>query len=230
MVAGHHKAALNHVLCGPFHASRPKSGPMSVGYFREMRRKGRLALRLCGVRLLFALAALTLFSVPALAQVGSDTETAQAQAAILEAGTMAKLADMDFGVIAQPAAAGTVVLTPTPTATCATTGGLVRTGTCQAAEFAIMERRNGRARIRLLNGTTVTLTEPGGATMLLNNVTINVTDMTPIGGAPGWNLGHYQITSNSGIARFRLGGRLNVNAGQAHGTYTGTLNVQVNFN
>lgn len=173
---------------------------------------------------------LLLFPTHVLAQVGGDTETTQTQAAILQSGTMAKLSDLDFGTIAQPGAAGTVVLTPTPTPTCATTGGIVRTGACQAAEFAVMERSNGRVRIRDLNGGQLTLAGPGGATMLVNNLTISVTDMTPIGGGGGWNLGRYQITSSSGIARFRLGGRLNVNAGQAGGAYSGTLSIQVNFN
>lgn len=203
---------------------------MGLGYFRGIRAQGRSTLGQRAICALAALAAFILFPTPAFSQVGGDTETAQAQVALLEPGTLAKVADMDFGQIAQPLAAGTVVLTPTLTPTCTTTGGLVRTGNCQPAAFVIMERRNGRARIRLQNGNSVTLTGPAGATMLLNNITISVTDMTSIGGAPGWNLGRYNINSNSGIASFRLGGRLNVSAGQAHGAYTGTLNVQVNFN
>ena len=45
-----------------------------------------------------------------------------------------------------------------------------------------------------------------------------------IGGAP-----RYEIMSDSGIFAFRLGGRLNVAAGQRPGQYTGTFPVTVQY-
>lgn len=170
-----------------------------------------------------------LLPTPGLAQSAVSTE---AQVAILERGSVAKTGDMDFGQIAGTAASGTVVLTPTPTATCVTTGGLIRTGPCRAAEFAVRARRNGRIRIRETNGGTIVLAGPGGATMTLTDLTIDVSDMAYLGGGNGGggNFGRYEITSPGDLASFRLGGTLHVAAAQAPGTYTGTVDVRVQFN
>jgi hypothetical protein len=204
---------------------------MGLGYLRQSRPRGRLTLRQRAVCALLAALALILFPAQAFAQ--SDTDTAPSVAVILDTGTMAKSQDMDFGDIAQPSAAGTVVLTPTPTATCGITGGVVmRTGPCTAAEFAILGRKNWLVRIREQNGGTIVLTGPGGATMTVTNMTIDVTDMVnaPGGGNPPGTFGRYRIVSDAGFATFRIGGRLNVNANQAFGDYTGTLSIQVLFN
>jgi hypothetical protein len=201
---------------GNFHQSRPPRRPM-------LRQRAVCAL----------LTALVLFLVPAQAFAQSDTDTAEASAVILDTGTMSRIQDMDFGDIAQPSTAGTVMLTPTPTETCGINGGVnMRTGPCQAAEFAIMGRKNWIVRVREQNGGAVTLAGPGGATMIMNNMTINVTDMVnaPGGGNPPGTFGRYRITSDDGFATFRIGGTLNVNANQAFGDYTGTLSIQVLFN
>nr|WP_275950709.1 DUF4402 domain-containing protein [Croceibacterium selenioxidans] len=176
------------------------------------------------------LAALALAApLSALAQA-SGAATATAEAAILDPGTVVKTADMNFGQIAKPASAGTVVLVPTASATCNVTGGLVRTGTCQPAEFTVMGQKQGRVRMREQNGGIITLLGPGGATMQVTNITLSTTDLTPINGAGGWNLGRHEITSNNGTARFRIGGTLHVNANQQGGAYNGTLQLEVNFN
>ena len=134
---------------------------MGLGYFRKARPHGRPSLRHGAARALLAALALVLFPAQAFAQ--SDDEVVDARAVVLVSGTLAKIQDMDFGQIAQPSIAGTVTLSPTPIPTCGTTGGLVRTGPCEAAEFAIMGRKNDLARVRELNSGVVTLTGPGGA-------------------------------------------------------------------
>ena len=203
---------------------------MGLGYFRKARPHGRPSLRHGAARAL--LAALALVLVPAQAFAQSDDEVVDARAVVLVSGTLAKIQDMDFGQIAQPSIAGTVTLSPTPIPTCGTTGGLVRTGPCEAAEFAIMGRKNDLARVRELNSGVVTLTGPGGATMTMTNISIGVSGMVAAngGGNPVGNLGRFRITTDSGIGYFRLGGRLNVNANQAPGLYDGTLEIQVVFN
>ena len=182
---------------------------------------------------LFALLAVALFPATAFAQfVGSDTETVEARIGILEPGTMVKLQDMDFGQIAQPLAAGTVTLTPTPSPTCGTSAGIVRTGTCHAAIFAVMGRKNLLVRIREVNGGVISLTGSAGGTMTVTNLTISVTDLqsAPGGGNPAGTFGRYRITNDSGVGTFRIGGRLNVGANQTPGVYNGVLNMQVVFN
>lgn len=199
---------------------------MGRGDLGRRRRTARRTSRLRASGRRFAALTLALIPTPGLAQ---DTVSSEARVAILGPGSIAKAADMDFGQIAQPGNTGTVVLTPTPTATCTTTGGLVRTGTCRAAEFIVRETGQGRVRIYEENGGTVTLTGPGGATMQITNFTLDVTDMTPINGAGG-SLGRFHITSSSGLASFRIGGTLHVAAAQPPGAYTGTLDMRVQFN
>jgi hypothetical protein len=113
---------------------------------------------------------------PAAAQQVANA-SARTQISIQTPGSMAKTADMNFGSIAQAAAAGTVVLTPDITASCTTTGGLIRTGVCRAAGFSVVGRHNWLVRIREMNSGVVTLNGPGGATMTMTALTLGVTNL-----------------------------------------------------
>ena len=170
--------------------------------------------------------ALALLPVPAFAQ---QSQSFDMTLTMLTPGSIAKVSDMDFGQIARPNAAGTVVLSPSASATCTTTNGLVQTGNCQAAHFSILGRRNWRVRIRETSGT-VTLNGPAGATMSMTNVTFASADLSTRPGGNGWNLGNYNIDNVSGFADFYLGGTLNVGALQQPGVYNGTVNIQIQFN
>ena len=197
---------------------------MGPEIFRQLRRSAR---RLRGA-LPLAAALAWLGAVPAQAQV-QDTETANTAAIISTPGTMIKVADMDFGQII-PAAGGSVTLSPAGSATCTLTGSVIHGGTCQAARFVIQGIRTWKVRLKNQSGSAIVLTGPAGATMTLNSISIGRIGMTSIAGGGGWNLGTYEITANSGIAEFYLGGRLNVGAAQAPGVYTGTIEVQIHFN
>jgi hypothetical protein len=177
-----------------------------------------------------AVLAFALFWTPAQAQVQTDTGTARAQAAILDRGSVANVADMDFGQIAQSSNPGTIVLAPQANPPCTVTGGLIRTGVCRAARFSVYGKKNGRFRIRQNTGGQVTLNGPGGATMSLTNITFAASGMTSVNGANGWNLGNWRIDNNSGIGEFYLGGTLNVNAAQAPGVYNGVIVIDVQLN
>lgn len=198
----------------------------------EINRQPRRFAR--GYRGACALLAATLAALlPGLARaqsVDADTGTAQSSAVIQTPGSIEKIADMNFGSIAQSSNPGSVVMTPANSATCTTTGGLIRTGVCRAARFSIYGRRNWRVRIRETNGGVVTLNGPAGATMTMDTLTINPVDMSPISGGNGWNLGRYQIDTDSGITEFYLGGTLHVGAAQTAGVYNGTVVIQVQFN
>jgi len=191
----------------------------------------------CGVRrlriaVLALLAALALFPTQAFAQQMQQGgfAIARTQAAILTPGSIEKIADMDFGSIAQSNSAGTVVMTADPSATCTASGTLIRTGACKAAGFTIYGKKNNRVFLRENNGGTVTLNGPAGATMLLNNLTVGVVGMTAKQGAVGWDFGSWKVVSNNGIANFYVGGTLNIGAAQTAGVYTGTILIQVQFN
>lgn len=206
---------------------------MGLGTLRRLRPRGRGthgARAACAA----ALALLTGGVAPGQAVAQAVTETAQSRVAVMAPGTMARLQDMDFGVMAQPAVAATVVLTPLATPSCGASAGLVRSGPCRSADFAVMGRKNWIVRIREMNNGTVTLAGPGGATMTVTNLTLRVVNMSPATGNAGGNapgtLGRYRITDNSGLGRFSIGGTLHVGANQAPGVYNGTLLMQVQFN
>ena len=203
---------------------------MGLGYFRRLRLPGcRMPSQRAAWAWLAALA-FALFSAPAQAQVETDTGTARTQVAVLDQGSVANVADMDFGQIAQSNNPGTVLMAPQANPTCAVTGGLIRSGVCRAARFSVFGKKNGRFRIRENSGGQVTLNGPGGATMSLTNITFATTNMTAVNGANGWNLGNYRIDNNNGIGEFYLGGTLNVNAAQMPGVYTGVIVIDVQMN
>lgn len=204
---------------------------MGLGYFRQLRPHGHLTPRLHAASALLALATPVLAPAPALAQAASDSASADAQAAILSPGTMTKLADMDFGQIAQPSIAGNVTMSPNFPA-CTPSAGILHLGGCQPASFAVQGRKNWLVRIREMNGGTILLTGPGGATMTVSMLSLGTTDMTPApgGGGPPGSFGRQRITTDSGAAEFRIGGRLNIAANQAAGAYSGTMTIQVLFN
>jgi len=187
-------------------------------------------------RLLRALACAVLAAiafVPASAfaqQVSGDTATARTQAAMLTPGSVAKIADMDFGSIAQSNTAGTVVLTQQLTATCTPSGTLIRTGAGRAAHFSIYGKKNNRVFIRENNAGMVTLNGPAGATMFMDNLTIGVSGMSSKQGAVGWDFGSWKVDAANGIAEFFVGGTLHVGAAQTPGVYNGTILVQIQLN
>ncbi|MGV3554427.1 MAG: DUF4402 domain-containing protein [Croceibacterium sp.] len=199
---------------------------MGPEIFRQVRHAAR---RLRGaVPLAAALACLAL-AAPAQAQV-IDSETAEIRAAILDPGSIANVADMDFGQIIPGNGGGAVIMSAAATPTCTVTGSLVHSGACRSAQFSIRGIRQQRVRIRITNGGSVILTGPGGATMTLNSISILPVGMTSVNGGNGWNLGNYRIDTVSGMTDFYLGGRLNVAASQAAGVYNGTIDIQIQFN
>lgn len=203
----------------------PKAVLMGPGIIRLL----RIARRLHCAYAVVAAAVIASALIPQQA-FAQDTATARARVAVLTPGSVAKTADMNFGKIAQANTPGTIVLSPQQSATCAVTGGLIRSGTCRAARFSIMGRRNNKVRIRENNGGQVTLNGPGGATMSVNNLVIGVSGMTSVNGANGWDFGNYRIDTNSGITEFWVGGTLNVGPAQGPGVYSGALIIQIQFN
>ncbi|MBO9517565.1 MAG: DUF4402 domain-containing protein [Porphyrobacter sp.] len=165
--------------------------------------------------------------LPAFAQ--SDTATAEAQATLFRPGTVIKLADMDFGDIAKPLAAGTVVIPANGSSNCTTTGGLVHSGACESAYF--------RGDLGFLNTVIITkpvggqifLTGPNGATMRVNNFTFGSESGMWLTSSSSTQQ-RYLVVDFSGIFTFRMGGTLNVAANQRAGVYQGTYALDINYN
>lgn len=157
----------------------------------------------------------------------AETVTMPTQAAIVTPLSLVKSGDMIFGNIAMPLAAGTVVLAPA--STCTTTGGLVRTGICQAASFSGKGSANQVVKVNLPN-FPITISN-GTQTMSITNRTFDAgTALNYLSGNVNGNGAiRYRIVPASGIFTFRLGGTLNVGANQHPGTYTGTFSVSLDY-
>ncbi len=160
------------------------------------------------------------------AMAQSQTASGDARVGVIEPLSITKLADLDFGNIFGPSG-GTIVLTPTPTANCTTTGGIVHSGTCQPAVFGGSGPTGQRVRVRRPIGRTITLTGPG-EDMIVTDITIDGNpSLVPVRSNPNWE--RYTIGSPDGSFTFRVGGTLGVNANQAPGIYTGTFEIRLDY-
>jgi len=169
--------------------------------------------RLFSLRLL-ALSALVV-PVAAGAAPRAATTPAQATAAMLFPLEIIKNRDLDFGYLAAPTAAGTVVINPETDTITSTGGVLLLGGSPHAALFTGAAKSNSVVIIRIPK-QPITLTRVGGSeTMTVSNWTLEGLDKRDAAARVAFD--------------FRVGGTLNVNANQAEGTYVGTFDVSIQY-
>ena len=199
---------------------------MGLGNFRRLRPLGRLTLRQRVACAVAAMICAVLAPAPAFAQSEPVVATAEAQAAVLAPGSILKIEDMDFGLIAAPQVAGTITMSAGATPTCSSSAGIVHTGACQPAEFGLRKRSNGNNPVRIRAVTpTIVLTNTNG-----DGATMTVTNLSPApGGIPTGTIGRYKFTAPSGLATFRIAGRLNIGALQDGGRYEGQFQIEAIF-
>jgi hypothetical protein len=153
--------------------------------------------------------------VPA-AMAGAVTPATQtaADAVIIYPVTVTKLKDMDFGYLAVTTA-GTAVLEPNADRY-STSGGVTPIGGApQCAEFVGASKDSAVVNIKVPNKPS-TLTRVGGTeTMTVANFTLQGQNKRALARADSFT--------------FRVGGTLNVPAGQVDGTYVGTFDVTVQY-
>src|SRR5690606_9019260 len=195
------------------------TGAMHGGFQSRGRPEGRPPIRQrAGTAWL---AALALVPVPAAAQ----QDHALMRSEILDTTTIQNEADMDFGDIAPGSADGSGALTPSATATCSTNAGIVHTGNCRAAQFSGNAYFLFLLRIDRPAGNQITLTGPGGATMLLDTFTFGMgsglTTFANGNGPPHQQ--RYRVASLTGDFTFYVGGTLHVARNQRPGIYNGTF-------
>jgi len=147
------------------------------------------------------------------APVGASSN-ASGSTVVLRPLTVVKQADLDFGPIVV-AGAGTAVIDAT-TGNMTLTGPLTKIGTsAHRALFTTTGSRNSVVLLRIPQ-QPVTLTRVGGTE------TMTVSNWTTDGPT------NRRIPANQTFD-FAVGGRLNVAAGQADGTYLGTFTVTVQY-
>jgi hypothetical protein len=163
---------------------------------------------------LFTIAFVSLaFAANTFAQTG-DTEAATATATIITPIAIAKANDLAFGNVAVSATAGTVVLANDGTRTA--TGGVTLpaiTGTVSQATFNVTGINSATYDINLPADGTVSITS-GANSMNINSFTTDGTG----------------TLSAAGAETINVGATLLVGASQPSGTYTGTFDVNVDYN
>lgn len=168
-----------------------------------------------------ALAALCAFAASPVA--AQTTTSAESQAVIQEPMSVYAVQDMDFGQILTDGTPGTVTIDAN-TQICVATAPLVRTGPCRTAIFS--GYAGFFSTIRIDSGPQLTLTGPGGATMIVDNIQYV--------GAGGFVLplgnGQFLVIDGDGLYQISVGGRLNVGVNQPPGEYTGTITAELNYN
>jgi len=153
------------------------------------------------------------FSATAMAQ-NTDTETANASVTLVSTLSVTKTSDMSFGNIIPSSTLGTVTLAAADGAR--TAGGGVTLPTTVAGTPATFT-------ISATNGSIVNITVPSSITLSGTGADMTVSN---IEATPGSGL--YTMTSSS--VTLKIGGKLNVAASQAVGSYTGTFNVTAAYN
>lgn len=166
--------------------------------------------------LFILLSGLSTSSVSGMAQAASigSTDAVSASMELARPVAIWKTRDLDFGALFV-SAAGTAAINPNNGALTTTGGVTWISGTAHAAEFRVAASRSALILIRLPTAP-VTLTRSGGTqTMTVTNWTLT--------GFP------IKLIVGSGSLDFRVGGRLNIAAGQAEGIYQGTFAVTAEY-
>ncbi len=153
-----------------------------------------------------ALAACLLCAAPAAAETVTGTATVR----ILQAITVAKTGDLNFGKVISAANAGAVGVALDGSRTCGT--GLTCFGTTSAGNFVVTGSP----------GETVTLALDSGIALLTNGYgqSMNV--------ALALSTAAISLPS-TGSGSFTVGGTLSVGANQQAGTYAGRYSISVNY-
>lgn len=165
--------------------------------------------------------------LPAPAQAAAVTAVT-ARTVLVEDLSIEKSKDLDFGNIIVGPGGGNIVLVPTETPECTATGGLIRSGACQPAVFVGAGRKDRNVRIRIPPGGTMTISNGAGATMTIEDMTVDSNPDTTVVRENKRSF-RLRVRSDSGLFYFRVGGTLKVAAGQAQGTYTGTFMVDAHY-
>jgi spore coat protein U-like protein len=155
----------------------------------------------------------------------AQTTSARAKTVVVSRLAFLNAEELEFGnLLASRTAAGTVIVSPAGVRT-ATGGVTLVGGLVQPARFAGRGTVNQTVLVSLTTASSTLRRVGGTETMLLDQLTIGSTPTAVLTTTPQ----SFRISSPTGIFNFPIGGRLNVNANQVPGDYTGTFTVTLNY-
>lgn len=153
--------------------------------------------------------------------VYAATQTSAVKVVTIKALNIINTAPLDFGSIIPAAAAGTVSInaqTGARTQTVVTPVG----APFSRARFVAAGTPFRVVTLSLTPSPTITISN-GASTMTINQLRVSANGGTPQPFGPNHTL------NAIGVINFDIGGRLNVGANQAVGTYTGTFTLTMNY-
>ena len=158
-------------------------------------------------------AAMIVAALPGAAQAATQASTIRTT--LRKPVTITWLRDLDFGRIIATATAGTVTVDPDTGARSVSGGAILAGGTSQTARFRIVA---SPATLVLItrNALPVLTRAGGGATMPVTLITMNGA-VNPV------------TTPASGTFDVDIGGALSVGANQADGAYSGTFQINADY-
>lgn len=157
-------------------------------------------------------------AAPAYAGAGSGTVSA----ALLPPFSLVRNTDLDFGVLI-PAAAGTATINA-QTGILTPVGVIPGGGTVSRATFTGTGTPGRVVTLGLSPSPSITITRTAGPqTMTINQIRVSVN-----GGGPQ-PIGPNHTIGATGIITIAIGGRLNVAANQAQGSYINTFVLTMNY-
>lgn len=142
------------------------------------------------------------------------TATIPMTAKVLAAIAVTQTASMLFGSVTENGAGGKVILSNVDTRSA--TGGVTLIGGTGAT--------SGGFTVKAATGVNYDITLPAAATVAAGPNTMAVTGFTLDGGPVAAT-----YTNAAATRTFKMGGSLNVGAGQAAGNYTGSVTVTANY-
>ena len=154
----------------------------------------------------------------------AESTNGQAKTTLVNALSLVKNADLNFGNLIAGTTAGVVTVSPASART--STGGVVQAGgTVSAARFQGFGLPGSRVRVRQPSGTYTLTRSGGGATMMLRNLTVEADNLIDLGRG---NSGQFRI-GLPGLFTVRVGGTIDVGANQLSGAYVGTFDMEVQY-
>jgi len=170
-----------------------------------------------------ALAASLFWAHPAIAQ---DTTGVASATTVVADVTLSKTRDLDFGSIIVPNS-GRLDMTAEADATCTTNNGLTHVGVCQTAAFSGQASLGFQLAITVPNRRRFNISGPG-RDLRVRRVTVGDVSGLQFQGRSS-NVYNYTVNSTDGSFDFHIGARLLFRNNQAPGIYSGTFNIQAEY-
>lgn len=140
--------------------------------------------------------------------------------------TLTKTRDLDFGRIVAPRN-GRVDMTATVTATCTPNNTLLVLDTCESAAFAGTGIAGAQIRVRVPPSRRINLAGPG-QDLRLRRMEVGAGDGLTFLRRVNRNF-DFTINEPGGAFEFFVGGRLLIRNNQAPGVYSGTFDIEIDY-